>query len=117
MARRLRSFWASSRTLSIWPAASGVIANGKSLMVRACVLAGPGVRRRTTYIPPAKCGSDGYFARRPASGRKYPGRLGLHGRPAMRSTADLTGVIRHLRAPAGDGPGDPELLDRYTHGH
>jgi RNA polymerase sigma factor (sigma-70 family) len=35
----------------------------------------------------------------------------------MRSTADLTGVIRHLRAPTGDGPGDPELLDRYTHGH
>jgi RNA polymerase sigma factor (sigma-70 family) len=35
----------------------------------------------------------------------------------MRSAADLTGVIRHLRAPAGDGPGDPELLDRYTHGH
>jgi RNA polymerase sigma factor (sigma-70 family) len=35
----------------------------------------------------------------------------------MRSTADLTGVIRHLRAPTGDGPGDPELLDRYAHGH
>jgi RNA polymerase sigma factor (sigma-70 family) len=35
----------------------------------------------------------------------------------MRSTADLTGVIRHLRAPVGDGPGDPELLDRYARGH
>jgi hypothetical protein len=30
----------------------------------------------------------------------------------MRSTADLTGVMRHLRVPAGDGPNDPELLDR-----
>jgi RNA polymerase sigma factor (sigma-70 family) len=35
----------------------------------------------------------------------------------MRSTADLTGVIRHLRVPAGDGPSDPELLDRYARGH
>src|SRR5262245_20980863 len=68
-------------------------------------------------IPPAKCGSDGDFARRRASGRKNRGRLRLLGRPAMRSTADLTGVIRHLRAPAGDGPADPELLDRYARGH
>jgi RNA polymerase sigma factor (sigma-70 family) len=34
----------------------------------------------------------------------------------MRSTADLTGVMRHLRVPAGDGPNDPELLDRYARG-
>src|SRR5262245_41075304 len=69
------------------------------------------------YIPPAKCGSDGDFARRRASGRKHSGRLGLHGRLAMRSTADLTDVIRHLRVPAGDGPGDLELLERYARGH
>ncbi|HEX4610412.1 MAG TPA: sigma-70 family RNA polymerase sigma factor, partial [Urbifossiella sp.] len=35
----------------------------------------------------------------------------------MRSTADLTGVIRHLRAPSGDAAADPELLDRYARGH
>jgi len=34
----------------------------------------------------------------------------------MLSATDLTGVIRNLPIPAGDGPGDLELLDRYTRG-
>src|SRR5262245_56812375 len=35
----------------------------------------------------------------------------------MSSTADLTNVIRQLRVPPADGPGDPELLDRYAREH
>jgi RNA polymerase sigma factor (sigma-70 family) len=34
----------------------------------------------------------------------------------MRSTADLTNVIRQFGAPATDAPGDPELLERYWRG-
>lgn len=34
----------------------------------------------------------------------------------MRSTADLTGAIRHLRVPTADTSGDAELLDRYARG-
>jgi DNA-directed RNA polymerase specialized sigma24 family protein len=33
----------------------------------------------------------------------------------MSSTADLTGMIRHL--PTGAAPNDAELLDRYARGH
>jgi hypothetical protein len=35
----------------------------------------------------------------------------------MSSTADLTNVIRHLRIPTANGPGNPELLDRYAREH
>jgi RNA polymerase sigma factor (sigma-70 family) len=35
----------------------------------------------------------------------------------MSAAADLTNAIRHLRTPDGDTAGDPELLDRYAHGH
>jgi RNA polymerase sigma factor (sigma-70 family) len=34
----------------------------------------------------------------------------------MSSAADLTKVIRHLQPAGGEGPSDPELLDRYTLG-
>lgn len=35
----------------------------------------------------------------------------------MSSTADLTGVIRHLGVSSGDAASDPELLDRYVREH
>src|SRR5262249_33556768 len=59
----------------------------------------------------------GDLAGRGGSGGKYPGGLDLHGRPAMRPTADLMDVIRHLGVPTESAPGDPELLDRYARGH
>src|SRR5437763_16686288 len=34
----------------------------------------------------------------------------------MRSAADLTNAIRHLRRATGDAPSDPDLLDRYARG-
>ena len=34
----------------------------------------------------------------------------------MNSAADLSNVIQQLRVPAGEAPGDPELLDRYARG-